>query len=147
MHTQTNYMNYDYLHACVRLHFAGGQMEVRAPSLNSYLNGLCQQAGSCLKTARQVYTRRMRQRKYIPVLIQLQPPLLFLPSTSVKTDSLCYVNFARIAAIEEDKEKNRCIITFVDGLQLKTENYRRMERNYLNAEWYLARLYSSQSSQ
>lgn len=146
--TQIDVIDYDYLTSSVRLQSSQGCFHLPAASLSGFFDQAALYFGNRLQGSKSAWHKRMKQNKFIPLLIALQPLLVFLPDSSASADDLRFLNFARVAGIKLDgDEKSRSIITFCDGLQIVCSSHRRMERNFLRTKWNLAKIYSSQSSQ
>lgn len=143
----TDYILYDYLHSCVQLHRKSEIRLQQSVSLERFWQQICIRRGCDLQGQRSAYRLIMKQTKHLPIYLPGHPPLLFLPTGSRRSADLCYLNFSRIVSLHPDPDKNRCLITFDDGLVLKTGSTEMLQRNYLKAERYLKLIYSSQSSQ
>lgn len=154
-----DYLYYDYAKSAVCLKSESSSIWQKAASLQSWLNAACLANGSTLEGRRRAFTHLMGQRKFIPVLVSLDPLELYLPDAAIHDAGIRYLSFGEIASIDpvrtEGKtgafgsrkaEENRCRITFKDGLSLSFEGVR-MQRLYDRAKLYIRLLYSSQSSQ
>ncbi|MGM9960197.1 MAG: hypothetical protein ACI32F_02660 [Allobaculum sp.] len=136
---------YDFSRSQVILENQKGLIRHSCSSLHAFFKACTLYCGHSLAGQKEAYKTLMHARKFIPLLLSQDPLLFFLP---VCTDGAwMYLNFSRLQFPCLNAEKNRSSLYFVDGLQIAGLMSGQVERNYLNAKWYLSKLYSSQSSQ
>ena len=136
---------YDFSQSQVILENQAGLVRLSCTSLDAFFNACTLCFGHSLAGQKEAYRKLMHGRKFIPLLLSADPLLFFLP---IRTHGACiYLNFSLIQYPFENKTKNRSSLRFADGLQIADLSIGQVERNYLNAKWYLSSIYSSQSSQ
>lgn len=141
-----DYLYYNFPSESVVLVDAANKLFIPASSLGVWLNEQCLKQGSSLQGRREAFRAIMRQKKYIPVVLSLNPARVLIPSGSIKKDDTLYLCYERIARIERSKKEG--VIWFVDGLKLKVDCFTRLENNMDAVAMYLDWMhYESQSSQ
>lgn len=134
---------YDFLQSQVILKNQNSQYAISHLSLNMFLSRCAQSFGHSLLGQKEAYKSMMHAKKWIPILLSQNPLLFFLPIK--QGDLTIYINYSRLE--HHPQQKDRSTLSFVDDFQLEGLQTNQVERNYLNAKWYLNKIYSSQSSQ
>lgn len=134
---------YDFSQSQVILENKDHNCAIPLLSLNLFLNRCAQYFGHSISGQKEAYKTIMHAKKSIPILLSQTPLLFFLP---LKQNGLTiYINYSRLTYLPQ--QKDRSTLSFVDDFQLEGLLTNQVERNYLNAKWYLHKIYSSQSSQ
>ena len=134
---------YDFLQSQVILKNKNHKYAIARTSLNLFFNCCAQRFGHSLNGQKEAYRTLMHAKKGIPILVSQNPLLLFMPLK--QQEWTIYINYSRLEY--HPQRKNRSALSFVDDFQLEGLQTSQVERNYLNAKWYLKKIYSSQSSQ
>lgn len=134
---------YDFLQSQVILKNQNHKYAIARSSLNLFFNRCAQSFGHSLNGQKEAYKTLMHAKKWIPILVSQNPLLLFMPLK--QKDLTIYINYSRLEY--HPQQKKRSTLSFVDDFQLEGLQTIQVERNYLNAKWYLKKIYSSQSSQ
>ncbi|WP_230268236.1 competence protein ComK [Allobaculum fili] len=144
-----DYIEYDYLHSCLLLHFQDQVVREKASTINAWLDARCLQAGSSLQGRKEAAAFYLSARKFLPILVSLSPLEVWVPLLPQKDPKRIYCSLANILSLEPsgDAQKNRCRIRFRDGLLLEGLERKRTERILVQAYKFILMLYSSQSSQ
>lgn len=140
-----DYLSYDRAAQAVCLHGKEGCSLIPSRSILSWLSQKCMLSGASLQGRKEAYRKLMHARKYIPVLVCLHPPELYLPCGPARDESACWLSFGAICFLE--RRKTRCVVHFQDGLTLELEGYERLQRAVYNASVFMRLIHSSQSSQ
>lgn len=139
---------YDYLHSQIALQSARGIRLQRAGSLEAWMRALCLHHGSSRSGRTDFARHALESRQFAPLIISETPARALIPVQNGADSSLIYASWERIAHLEQT-EKNRCRMTFVDGLSVSFDHGLRLQRLYLRTDYLMRSLggYSSQSSQ
>lgn len=111
-----NYMYYDYKTSQICKIKENKANYSSTPSIQSYLNTLCLQHGSTLQGRKQAFMYIMDKKRFIPIVISLNPVLIFFPIHPIQDPHCIWINYANIKNILY--QKNTCEILFKDSTRL-----------------------------
>ncbi len=94
-----NYCRYCYQKQSVELVSADKTEWIEASSLNSWFEKLCIEFGSTLQGRKKAYSTLMKQKKFLPVIICLDPVLILIPLAEQKNDDVIYISYSQIETI------------------------------------------------
>lgn len=94
-----NYCQYDPETQTICLISDQKENRISTNSMEEWLNDLCLYAGSSLKGRRESFISLVNRKKYIPVLISLDPLFVLLPIDAKKDRQAIYLNYSSIANV------------------------------------------------
>lgn len=134
----TNYIYYQYDSSHVAKVKEDTIEYEKATTIHNYLNKECLKYGSSLQGRKESYTFLMHQKKYIPILIRLEPLELYFPTGPKKDPNCTWINYAAIESIQY--KKKTCTIHFHDHTCLTCSNPNRIKENMHAIYRYLYKL-------
>lgn len=133
----TNYLYYNYAKSAV-CKVAEEKIEYdNSSSIDRYFNDACLKHGSTLDGRKKFFMNQMKQRQYIPVIVQENPHHIFFPTKPLHDPKNIWICYEEIDFVEYNKKT--CTIHFKDHTCLECENSDRIQKLIRQIFRYLRR--------
>lgn len=134
----SNYIYYDYKTSQIAKISEETIQYEKNPSIKSYLNKKCIENGSTLEGRKQAFSYLMNQKKYIPIVISVDPIEIYFPISSTKDPNCIWINYNAIKKIQYNKKT--CTLTFKDNSRLYCLYPKRIQKIIHQIYRYLQRV-------
>lgn len=133
----SNYMYYDYSTSKVAKVKEEGVEYEKANNVQSLLNVKCMQQGSSLEGRKKSYSYLMNQKKFVPIVVSVDPIEIYFPTSSSNDPECKWINYDSIKQIKY--KKKTCTLIFKDNTRLECLYPNRIKENMHTIYRYLKR--------
>lgn len=133
-----NYFFYDYKSSQIAKVSEDLIQYEKSSSIKSFLNSKCIENGSTLEGRKQAFTYLMNQKKFIPVVVSINPVEIYFPISSTNDPNCIWINYASIKNIKYNKKT--CTLIFKDNTRLTSLYPERIQKIIHQIYRYLQRL-------
>ncbi|MBP3870210.1 MAG: competence protein ComK [Faecalicoccus sp.] len=120
-----NYCYYDYSKSTVCKVKEDQKEYIPSRSMNSFLNHECLKHGSTLQGRIDFFRKRMKIKKYTPILISENPITIVFPIESNTSSSNIWISYFSIKQVQYNEKT--CTLHFHDGTCLTTNHPNRIK--------------------